>query len=134
MKILISGKPGSGKSTIVRSLHATDLDSFGHHPDGDYDRWIVSVDAIKERMRKGGIFAGICSNIDEIAALPWDLKIWLRVPVDVLISRYAKDDSRKRKRKIDWAYSTVMPKGDWHIVNANRHIRDVILNILRLIK
>ena len=130
--ILVSGKPGAGKSTVVRSLKATDLDDFGYHPNGNNDKWIIPPQLVERKMRDGGIFAGISNNIGEIAKLAWDKLIWLDVPEDELIRRIRKDKNQGRKaRKTAWAKGPI-PEGNWIKVDATLPIPELLNQIRSL--
>ena len=93
MRVLITGMSGVGKSALVHELRRRGLRAFDADEDGFSEprtdgRWGWRTDRVAALLGEQGdgalIFAG-CS--EEQAALPFDYRVLLTAPVDVLLER-----------------------------------------------
>ena len=92
MRVLITGMSGAGKSALVhelrrRGLRAFDADEDGFsEPRGD-GRWGWRAERVAELLERcdGPLFFAGCS--EEQATLPFDYRVLLTAPVDVLLER-----------------------------------------------
>jgi shikimate kinase len=124
MKTLISGCPGSGKTSVVAALtelghKAVDMDTFGYHfKRGNEILWLVPKRAIEKLLElvEDDIFvAGLCNNLvyeqqyinhlgekkptPPITDIAWDAKFWLTYDEEELIKRVtARDNPYGRKQ------------------------------------
>jgi len=93
MRVLITGMSGTGKSTLVRELRRRGLRAFDADEDGFSEpraggRWgwrAERVAALLGEPRDGRLFFAGCS--EEQAALPFDYRVLLTAPVDILVAR-----------------------------------------------
>lgn len=95
MRVLVTGMSGVGKSTLVRELRrrrfrAYDADDDGFsEPRGD-GRWGWRVERVADVLKEGEaapdfvFFAG-CS--EEQVALPFDYRVLLTAPAEILVQR-----------------------------------------------
>jgi adenylate kinase family enzyme len=93
VRVLLTGMSGTGKSTLVAELRrrghaAYDADDDGFSAPRDDGRWGWRREAVAQLLDRHGdgllFFAG-CS--DEQADLPFDRRVLLTAPRDVLIAR-----------------------------------------------
>ena len=93
MRVLITGMSGVGKSALVHELRRRGLRAFDADEDGFSEprtdgRWGWRTDRVAALLGEQGdgplFFAG-CS--EEQAALPFDYRVLLTAPVDVLLER-----------------------------------------------
>jgi hypothetical protein len=93
MRVLITGMSGTGKSALVHELRRRGLRAFDAEEDGFSEpradgRWGWRADRVAALLGEQGagplFFAG-CS--EEQAALPFDYRVLLTAPVDVLLER-----------------------------------------------
>ena len=132
--ILISGLPGSGKTSVAKILDATDLDKYGYHPEKKVNVWLLPVNLVKWRfVVDGGIYAGICTNMTEISALHWDVRIWIHVSAETLKQRYKDKRTGDHTRLSKWAEGK-RPVGRWIEVDGEKPIVDVIKQIRKAMK
>lgn len=95
MRVLVTGMSGAGKSTLVAELRrrgyvAYDADDDGFtEPRGD-GRWGWRAEQVAELLTRddlGMLFFAGCS--EEQAALPFDFRVLLTAPREVLVQRLA---------------------------------------------
>jgi shikimate kinase len=93
MRVLITGMSGAGKSALVHELRRRGVRAFDADDDGFSEpradgRWGWHADRVAGLLADEGdgplFFAG-CS--EEQAALPFDYRVLLTAPVDVLLER-----------------------------------------------
>jgi shikimate kinase len=93
MHVLITGMSGAGKSSLVHELRRRGLRAFDADEDGFSEpradgRWGWRSERVAELLDEPGdgplFFAG-CS--EEQATLPFDYRVLLTAPVDVLLER-----------------------------------------------
>ncbi len=92
MRVLITGMSGAGKSALVHELRRRGLRAFDADEDGFSEpradgRWGWRADRVAALLGSGDgplFFAG-CS--EEQATLPFDYRVLLTAPVDVLLER-----------------------------------------------
>ena len=93
MRVLITGMSGVGKSALVHELRRRGVRAFDADEDGFSEprtdgRWGWRTDRVAALLGEQGdgplFFAG-CS--EEQAALPFDYRVLLTAPVDVLLER-----------------------------------------------
>jgi shikimate kinase len=93
MRVLITGMSGAGKSALVHELRRRGLRAFDADEDGFSEpradgRWgwrANRVAALLGEPGDGPLFFAGCS--EEQAALPFDYRVLLTAPVDVLLER-----------------------------------------------
>lgn len=92
MRVLITGMSGAGKSSVVAELRrwghvAHDVDEGLSYLDAADGRWHWDLQRIRDLLvpAEHPIFMAGCS--EEQALLPWDRRILLTAPADVLMQR-----------------------------------------------
>ena len=92
MRVLITGMSGVGKSALVHELRRRGLQAFDADEDGFSEpradgRWGWRAERVAELLerRDGPLFFAGCS--EEQATLPFDYRVLLTAPVDVLLER-----------------------------------------------
>jgi adenylylsulfate kinase-like enzyme len=121
MRILITGLPASGKSTLIKALQVADrddvraesLDDYGYHPAGKKSEWIVDVEEIArlaQESEEAGIHfiaGGVASNVAEWFELDWEHIILLEVhPETILVDRARREPQHWRGDTMDEAVKT----------------------------
>jgi shikimate kinase len=92
MRVLITGMSGAGKSALVHELRRRGVRAFDADEDGFSEpradgRWGWRAERVAELLERGDgtlFFAG-CS--EEQATLPFDYRVLLTAPADVLLER-----------------------------------------------
>jgi thymidylate kinase len=106
----ITGCPGVGKTTIQRELTEDlkdlwgpflDDGKFGSHPADDRSKWQIDTELLSAEMAREPnlVFFSISSNKDEVAKLPWDIKIHLDIPWEEAEPRIKQ---RLKEKKNNW--------------------------------
>jgi shikimate kinase len=92
MRVLITGMSGVGKSSVVHELRRRGLRAFDADEDGFSEpradgRWGWRAERVAELLEQadGALFFAGCS--EEQATLPFDYRVLLTAPVDVLVER-----------------------------------------------
>jgi GTPase SAR1 family protein len=97
VRVLLTGMSGVGKSTLVRELRLRDFAAYdaddGFSVPRSDGRWGWQIDRVAAVLRQGEgpgnlvFFAG-CS--EEQAALPFDYRVLLTTPTDILVRRLTR--------------------------------------------
>jgi len=143
MKIFVSGCPGIGKTTLVHLINqkwpglAVDDNEYGYHPENDHGNWIINITKLREKLSRQEdiIFFSISRNLNEVGALPWDEKYFLKLPWPAaklrIESRLKEGKNTYPSTPEEWeeaenCHTKLKVSKDWEVIDASLQPNELI--------